>query len=283
MSFDGGPEFADPSWSHLQVCYAILRDIVLTSKIPLAVKKKVIRVWFVKKLIEVFRSKDKRERTQVKLSVHRIYGSLTNRRSCIRQSVNESFYMYLYERIPHCGIFEMLEFLLSIVNGFGTPLRKEHLTTLNRALIPLHKMEDEPTYHDRLQYCMVLYITKDNNLASTIISEVLRFWPKAGSRMKVLGFLAEIDEILAMGLSDKIIDKIRKCLTSKLLCCVRSDHSEIALRTLHMLHHNKYVRELFQDKDETLRLEIRTRVKENAKAHWSEQVRTYSGAVLSSL
>ena len=89
MSFDGGPEFADPSWSHLQVCYAILRDIVLTSKIPLAVKKKVIRVWFVKKLIEVFRSKDKRERTQVKLSVHRIYGSLTNRRSCIRRKWSE--------------------------------------------------------------------------------------------------------------------------------------------------------------------------------------------------
>ena len=152
-----------------------------------------------KKLIEVFRSKDKRERTQVKLSVHRIYGSLTNRRSCIRQSVNESFYMYLYERMPHCGIFDMLEFLLSIVNGFGTPLREEHLTSLKRALIPLHKMEDEPKYHDRLQYCMVLYITKDKNLASHIISEILRFWPRTGSRIKVLGFLAEIDEILAMG------------------------------------------------------------------------------------
>ena len=79
------------------------------------------------------------------------------------------------------------------------------------------------------------------------------------------------------------MEKIRKSLTSKLLSCIRSDHSEIVLRTLHMIHHNKRVRTLFQDADGKLRAEIQTLVKENVTGHWSNQVRTYSSVVLGML
>lgn len=171
----------------------------------------------------------------------------------------------------------MLEFLLSIVNGFGTPLRKEHLITLKSALIPLHKMDDEPTYHDRLQYCMVLFASKDRTLIPVIISEILRLWPKSGSRNKIVNFLAEIDELLEMEISHKIIDQIRRPLMEKIFVCVQSYHSDIVLRTLHLIQNNLNVRKMISHDDDT---KLKAYIEKSEKNHWNNAVRDYSSVVL---
>jgi serine/threonine-protein phosphatase 2A regulatory subunit B' len=46
-----------------------------------------------------------------------------------------------YEKEEHNGLTELLEILSSIVSGFSTPLKPEHLEFAKRVLIPLHKVK----------------------------------------------------------------------------------------------------------------------------------------------
>ena len=49
---------------------------------------------------------------------------------------------------------ELLEILGSIINGFALPLKDEHKSFLQRALMPLHKPKCLPAYHQQLSYCV---------------------------------------------------------------------------------------------------------------------------------
>ena len=114
---------------------------------------------------------DQRERECLKTVTHRIYGKLTNRRAAIRRAINYSFYQFLYETHSHRGVSELLEILASIINGFTVPIRPEHKVTLERSLIPLHKMCQYEDYNVHLSYCMTLYVTKDPTLSQPVGEE----------------------------------------------------------------------------------------------------------------
>lgn len=61
-------------------------------------------------------------------------------RSFIRQQINNVFYTFIYETERFNGVAELLEILGSIINGFTSPLKEEHVTFLLRVLLPLHKV-----------------------------------------------------------------------------------------------------------------------------------------------
>ncbi|CAM9888112.1 unnamed protein product, partial [Hapterophycus canaliculatus] len=71
-------------------------------------------------------SEDPRERDYLKTILHRVYGKFMMHRAFIRRAVGNAFLRFVYECPRHNGIGELLEILGSIVNGFATPLKKEH-------------------------------------------------------------------------------------------------------------------------------------------------------------
>ena len=162
--------FKDPEWPHLHLIYEILIHLVLSPQIDNNLRKRLIDDAFLQNLILLFDSFDAKERDCLKTVTHRIYGKLTNRRVTIRKLINYVFYEFLYERKEHNGIAELLEILASIINGFTVPIRDEHKKSLEKSLIPLHKMRSFELYSVQLSYCMTLYVAKDNSL-STLVSD----------------------------------------------------------------------------------------------------------------
>lgn len=165
---DDAEVFNDPEWPHLHLVYEILIHLVLSPQIDNNLRKRLIDDEFLHKLILLFDSLDVHERECLKTVTHRIYGKLTNRRVTIRKLINYVFYEFLYERKEHNGIAELLEILASIINGFTIPIRSEHKQSLERSLIPLHKMRSYDRYGIQLSYCMTLYVAKDASLSTPV-------------------------------------------------------------------------------------------------------------------
>jgi serine/threonine-protein phosphatase 2A regulatory subunit B' len=103
----------------------------------------------------------------------------------IRRSINDMFYAFVYETESLHGVGELLEILGSIINGFALPLKPEHQSFLQRALIPLHKVNNLAMFHQQLAYCTTQFIEKDPKTAETIILGLLKFWPVTASGKEV--------------------------------------------------------------------------------------------------
>lgn len=187
--------YLDPSWPHLQLVYELLLRYVVSSDTDAKVAKRYIDHSFVLKLLEMFDSEDPREREYLKTILHRIYGKFMVHRPFIRKEINNIFYRFIYETQRHNGIGELLEILGSIINGFALPMKEEHKLFLVRALIPLHKPKSIATYHQQLAYCITQFVEKDNKLADTVITGLLKYWPVTNCNKETL-FLGELEEVL---------------------------------------------------------------------------------------
>ncbi|KAJ2993065.1 hypothetical protein HDV02_002656 [Globomyces sp. JEL0801] len=193
------PEEDEPvletAWPHLQIVYEFLLRFIESPDFNTNIAKKYIDQHFVLQLLELFDSEDPRERDFLKTTLHRIYGKFLNLRAFIRRSINNAFFLFIYEDERHSGIAEMLEILGSIINGFALPLKEEHKVFLIRVLLPLHKAKSLTLYHPQLAYCVVQFLEKDPTLTEEVIMGLLRFWPKVNSPKEVM-FLNELEEIL---------------------------------------------------------------------------------------
>ena len=106
-----------------------------------------------------------------------MYGKFMSYRSYIRKAISQVFFRFIYETGKHNGVGELLEILGSIINGFAIPLKKEHITFLEKALIPLHKPRSVALYHPQLSYCISQYVEKDPDTLIPIVQGMSRFWP----------------------------------------------------------------------------------------------------------
>jgi serine/threonine-protein phosphatase 2A regulatory subunit B' len=84
--------------------------------------------------------------------LHRIYGKFMTLRSSIRNSIKQSFLRFVYETERHSGASELLEIMGSIINGFALPLKAEHLTFLEKVLMPLHRLRHIQPFSLHLNY-----------------------------------------------------------------------------------------------------------------------------------
>ena len=267
MTEDDNCALCDPEWEHLSVLYEILLEIVsvvavcekqvLSKQIDSTTRKHSITPSFLIRLISLFDSVDPRERECLKTVTHRIYGCFTNRRALIRKIINHTFYQFLYETHVHRGISELLEILASIINGFTVPIRPEHLQTLQKSLIPLHKMTSYEQYSTQLAYCMSLYVTKDHSLStpvlslssphSQIIKGILRYWP-TGNSGKEICFINEIDDILQQ-LQPQEIRPFRDALFRRIAKCVKSPNFQVAERALSLWRGTDFDTIVMRDKE----------------------------------
>lgn len=97
--------------------------------------------------------------------------------------------------ISNRGVAEMLEFLGSIINGFATPLKAEHVRFLESALIPLLKSFLLPAYLLELMYCLTQFVEKDPTTAVSIVRGLRQYWP-AKNTAKELMYLQLLEEVL---------------------------------------------------------------------------------------
>lgn len=117
------PEEDEPvlenAWPHLQIVYEFLLRFIESPDFNTTISKKFIDQKFVLQvccgtkyqLLELFDSEDPRERDFLKTTLHRIYGKFLNLRAFIRRSINNAFFLFVYEDERHSGIAEMLEIL----------------------------------------------------------------------------------------------------------------------------------------------------------------------------
>lgn len=109
------PEEDEPvleaSWPHLQIVYEFLLRFIESPDFNTNIAKKYIDQKFVLQLLDLFDSEDPRERDFLKTTLHRIYGKFLNLRAFIRRSINNAFFLFVYEDERHSGVAEMLEIL----------------------------------------------------------------------------------------------------------------------------------------------------------------------------
>jgi serine/threonine-protein phosphatase 2A regulatory subunit B' len=185
---DESESFLEPAWVHLQLVYEFFLRFILSNEVKTKSAKKYLDTAFCGKLIELFESEDPRERDYLKVRegggalgrerqppaaphsvshppphsrtpppsptpqtiLHRIYGKFMTHRSFIRKAISHVFFRFVYETERHSGTGELLEILGSIINGFALPLKPEHVTFLDKALMPLHKPRCVANYLQQL-------------------------------------------------------------------------------------------------------------------------------------
>jgi serine/threonine-protein phosphatase 2A regulatory subunit B' len=267
------PEEDEPvlelAWPHLQIVYEFFLRFVESPDFNTNVAKKFIDQHFVLQLLELFDSEDPRERDFLKTTLHRIYGKFLNLRAFIRRSINNVFFMFIYETERHNGIAELLEILGSIINGFALPLKEEHKTFLTRVLIPLHKVKSLALYHPQLAYCVVQFLEKDSSLTEEVLLGLLRYWPKVNSPKEVM-FLNEVEEILDVIEPSEFV-KIEVPLFQQLQRCINSQHFQVAERALYFWN-NEYIVNLIGDNVQVILPIVFASLYQNSKSHWNRCV-----------
>lgn len=240
---DFDPEEDEPalehSWPHLQVVYEFFLRFIVSGEVQAKVAKRHVDTKMCLILINLFDSEDPRERDYLKTILHRIYGKFMSHRSFIRKNISNVFYKFIYEDSKHNGIGELLEILGSIINGFAVPLKKEHLTFLSKALLPLHKPSTIQLYHQQLSYCVIQYCEKDPETGVTILRSLMSMWPWSASQKQVT-LLNELEELLEL-LGYQQLEIIQSELYSFLARLIGSDHFQVTERTLFLWNNEHLV------------------------------------------
>ncbi|KAI9076047.1 hypothetical protein K1719_041981 [Acacia pycnantha] len=166
-------------------------------------------------------------------------------------------------------IYELLEILGSIINGFALPLKEEHKLFLVRVLIPLHKPKCIPLYHQQLSYCITQFVEKDCKLADTVIRGLLKYWPVTNSSKEVM-FLGELEEVLEATQPSEF----QRCMVPlfhQLSRCLSSSHFQVAERAL-FLWNNDHIESLIKPNRKIILPLVLPALEKNEQSHWNPAV-----------
>lgn len=280
---EGGGEGEDeapitePSWPHLQIAYEFFLRFIVHTEVDARILKKYIDGKFILKILDLFDSEDSREREYLKTILHRIYAKFMSLRAFIRKSINNVFYIFIYETEKHNGIAELLEILGSIINGFALPLKAEHKTFLQKVLTPMHKVRPLSTFHQQLSYCVTQFVDKDPTLAAPLIKGLIKYWPVTNSSKEVL-FLQEFEELLELTQPEEF-QIILKPLFTQLSKCIGSPHFQVAERAL-FLWQNEYINGMIADHRKDVLPIMYPILTANQSGHWNATVANLTGGVL---
>ncbi|KAK1382788.1 Serine/threonine protein phosphatase 2A regulatory subunit [Heracleum sosnowskyi] len=259
----------DPAWTHLQLVYEILLKFVSSSTVEAKVAKKYINHSFILRLLDLFESEDPRERECLKGIMHKIYGKFMVHRPFIRKNISNIFSRFVNETDRCNGIAELLEIFGSVITGFALPIKEEHKIFLWRAVIPLHKPKALGAYFQQLSYCVMQFIEKDPQFASTVIRGLLKYWPVTNSQKEVM-FLSEIEEILEIIDMDEF-QKVMALLFRRIRCCISSSHFQVAERALFLWNNDHIVNLIAHNRHVILPL-IFPALENNVHSHWNHSV-----------
>ena len=164
MDPDEDEPHLEEAWPHLQLVYELFLKFMMSPTISNKIMSKSIQKSFIVQFLELFDSEDPRERDYLKTILHRIYGKYMDLRPYIRQQVMNLLLLVTYDKEEHNGLTELLEILSSIISGYATPLKPEHIEFAKHVLIPLHKVKGLQNFNTQLLTCMKNFLEKNNLL-----------------------------------------------------------------------------------------------------------------------
>ncbi|OHS93450.1 phosphoprotein phosphatase [Tritrichomonas foetus] len=171
----------DYAWPHLSLLYDCLKQS-FNCKFSQNISSE-----FIYHLIGNAASPDERERIAVRDILHSMYTKFMNLRTVVREKIADQFGNGV------CSA-ELLEFFVSVVSGFNSPLIPEHVTFFTNSVLPLHTLQDFPVFATQVKQLIIRYISKSGFLLDPTIDYLLKHWPKC-HRAKQGLFLKEIEEL----------------------------------------------------------------------------------------
>jgi hypothetical protein len=139
------------------------------------------------------------------MAVHKMYRKFVHLRTFMREEMGHMLQDCVARPVERgfCGVFETLEILGSIVEGFAVPLKEPHVHYLERVLLPLAKTPAFVVFHSPLLYCLLQFtlkvalcflchqklfyvcVPKDPRLASKVAKYMFAHWPVQTARKQV--------------------------------------------------------------------------------------------------
>lgn len=165
----------DSAWPHLSLCYEALQSS-LSCKYAQNISPD-----FIYHLVGNSVSPDDRERIAVRDILYSMYTKFMNHRTIVREKIADQFTNGV------CSS-ELLEFLISVVSGFNSPLNPEHVTYFRNSILSLHTLNNLPLFAVQVKKLILAYIQKSGFLLDSTIEYLLLHWPKS-NRIKQCLFL----------------------------------------------------------------------------------------------
>jgi hypothetical protein len=269
------PEEDEPileaAWPHLMFVYELFLTFLDMPSFSPATALESINQDFVHELVALFDSEDPRERDYLKMALHRIYGKLMALRPLIRAEITGVFMRVAHDHHLHNGIAELLEILGSIINGFAVPIKTEHVTMLQRALLPLHKAQHVALFHVPLVYCLSQFVEKEQTLAPTIFCYLVDQWPRYHTKHAALR-LEELLTLMRM-LDNVAFHQIVDIVFPRLAECVGSDQYPVVDKALTILRHESLADHIYRCRHAVIPAVLPGLFKAS-KHNWHDQVQT---------
>lgn len=133
-----------------------------------------------------------------KTVLHRLYAKYMPMRNMLRVLISSALKEMSECQATSSTTFNplaLLDVLSSIVNGYTTPLKQEHINMLSNVLLPLHKNPNLSTYHSQLVSVIKVFVQKDPSLIVLVLNKVIEMYPKIDSSKELL-FITEIGDFV---------------------------------------------------------------------------------------
>jgi serine/threonine-protein phosphatase 2A regulatory subunit B' len=156
--------------------------------------------------------------------------------------MNDTFLTLVHESHQFHGAGELLDITSSIVIGFNTPLRPEHITFFKNILLPLHKVQTCNQFFEPLLRCTMLFVSKDNSLVYPLLDGLMKYWPFANYIKEVL-FLSELLEALEVSEMDRLEPYLNKII-KRYIKAISSQHVSVRDRAIGYFDNSFFVKML---------------------------------------
>ena len=230
----------DPSWPHLQPVYEFFLQLIINESVDMKSLRGCISHKFIQEFLELFDSEEPKEREYLKNILHRLYAKLVPRRKMIRKAMTDTFNALIHENYKFNGTSELQDILASIISGFAVPLREEHVIFFHNIIIPLHKVQTCHKYHNELLRCSMLFLSKEPNLAFSLINGLLKYWPFANYTKETL-FLSELLDILEVCCDISKLEPLIPKIFKRIVKCIASPHLQVSDRTMCFFEHEFFL------------------------------------------
>jgi len=172
----------------------------------------------------------------------------------------------------------------SVIAGFKSPLRKEHLNLLKYVLMPLHKcildsngfesFEAFEALHPPLLECITSFVQRESSTLTVVVQGLTSAW----SHRPHLLLLNELENMINLS-PPNIFRVIAPDVLQLLSVAVSDQHFQIAERALLMWRGEYFVSLIAQHRHTALPL-LYTPLLQSETEHWHPQVRILASNVL---
>ena len=150
---------------------------------------------------------------------------MIQKRKLMRQKLHEQLLCVIHEDYHFNGSAELLQIMITIIQGFTVPLKQEHIDFFRTILMPLYKVQNFHMLSGPLYECCIIFLRKDERLTLDMVDGLLRYWPR-GHVSKENYFLPLLCDIMENCNRDLLKFRIDR-IFSKLAECLLNDNTQI--------------------------------------------------------